>query len=180
MNFINRYFAIIWAAASFLAVMFWLVLMKQFAVMHWLEYSSLVCALYLFYNSRSLRSKKYRLMTMASYTALLGLGLRIMRWPAAFEVQVISTGMLMIAYLLFFIRETTQNWLDWLKVSAAMLGGIALLFRTLRLPLPLPELQILMILIAPVYVGVAILEARGKDLSLPEPELEKEIPEDIL
>lgn len=180
MKFINRYFGIIWGIASFLAVLFWMILLKRFDWEQWIGYSSCVCALYVFYSSRSFRGNKFRYITMASTLSLIGLGLRVMRWAFAFEIQVVSTGMMMVAYLLFFIRFTRQNWLDWIKVATGMLAGILFLFRLFHLPLPLPDIQLAVILIWPVYLGITYCEARGMDISIIEKPEKPELPNDIL
>ena len=180
MQFVNRYFALIWASVSFLAVLFWLLLMQRFNVSDWLEYSAMVSALYLFYNSRSMRDKSNRPMVMASTLMLVGLGLRVIRFAGAFEVQVLATGMLLVAYLLFFIRLKKKIWIDWLKVIAAEASGIVLIWLLFRLPLFISEIRLLLILLLPVYIAVAIEEARGKDLSEICAEEDNEMPEDVI
>ncbi len=117
---------------------------------------------------------------MASTLALIGLGLRVMRWSFAFEIQVLSTGMMMIAYLLFFIRNTNQTWLDWIKVVTGMLAGILFLLRLFHLPLPLPDLDLAMILIWPVYISIAYSEAMGIDISELKKQSAPQLPDDVI
>lgn len=180
MKALNRYFGIVWMIFAFLSVWFWLDLQGMDTFNKVLNYSGWICLMYLFYNSRSSKSKHAVLLFVGMIILLVGLTFRFFHWPMGQEIILLSSVFIITGYSLFIARRTRRNWIDLLKLGWVMSSGIAFLWYMMRLPYINVIEQIPSFLFWPMYLSVVIAEALGKDQSVEE-DLETEgLPDDIL
>jgi asparagine N-glycosylation enzyme membrane subunit Stt3 len=179
MNQYNRYFSTIWGVLSPISMAFWLWIKDDFNWTRWLEYTIGMLFLYLIYNSRSLRYKGNQTMLFAVGLIILGQAFRIMHWPYTFELLIVGTLFLCIAYTIFYFRNTKKNILDSLKLIWLFAAAIRMTFYLFRFPI-IPYFDMIIgVLIVIIYSLVAHYELIGKDQS--EIEIDEEnLPEDIL
>lgn len=180
MKTLNRYFGIVWMIFAFLSVWFWLDIQGMATFDKVLNYAGWICVMYLFYNSRSVKSKHAVLLFVGMTILLVGLTFRFFHWPLSYEIILLSSVFIITGYSLYIARRTKRNWIDLLKLGWVVSSGIAFLWYMLRLPFVQVIEQVPSLLFWPMYLSVVIAEALGKDQSIEE-DLEADgLPDDIL
>lgn len=179
MKSLNRYFALIWLILVFLGVLFWSSFKGKFDWLNIMLFTEYLCILYLFNNSRSLKSRKAPLLLVGVGLSFIAILFRIMKWPGAFELQIASVAMITFGYLLFFANHTRQRLPDIFKLAWVVSAAFSLLWTLFRMPDPFKVELISGLLFWPMYISVCISEARGNDQSVEE-EVENELPEDVI
>jgi hypothetical protein len=180
MKALNRYFGIVWMIFAFLSVWFWLDLQGMATFNKVLNYSGWICLMYLFYNSRSAKSKHAVLLFVGMIILLVGLTFRFFHWPMSQEIILLSSVFIITGYSLFIARRTRRNWIDLLKLGWVASSGIAFLWYMMRLPYIDVIEQVPAFLFWPMYLSVVISEALGKDQSIEEDPEPEGLPNDIL
>ena len=179
MKSLNRYFGILWLLIAFIAVSLWFLSQGIFDWTRLFLLTGYMSLLYLFYNSRSLRSRKAPVLLFGVGLSMVALLFRIFHWPAAHELQTLSVIIILMGYLLFFIRNTSRKLPDILKLIWICSAGITYVSVLYKVPDPFRLEMISGILFWPMYLSVCISEALGHDQSVEEPE-KVEMPDDIL
>lgn len=180
MKALNRYFGIVWMIFAFLSVWFWLNLQGMATFNKVLNYSGWICLMYLFYNSRSAKSKHAVLLFVGMIILLVGLTFRFFHWSMSQEIILLSSVFIITGYSLFIARRTRRNWIDLLKLGWVASSGIAFLWYMMRLPYIDVIEQVPAFLFWPMYLSVVISEALGKDQSIEEDPEPEGLPNDIL
>jgi hypothetical protein len=180
MKALNRYFGIVWMIFAFLSVWFWLDLQGMATFNKVLNYSGWICLMYLFYNSRSAKSKHAVLLFVGMIILLVGLTFRFFHWSMSQEIILLSSVFIITGYSLFIARRTRRNWIDLLKLGWVASSGIAFLWYMMRLPYIDVIEQVPAFLFWPMYLSVVISEALGKDQSIEEDPEPEGLPNDIL
>lgn len=180
MKALNRFYGFIWMIFSILAIWFWQHLQGIHDIWQTLGHASWVCMLYLFYNSRAIRSKNSLLLFIGLTILMVGLMFRFFNWMYSYEIILLSAVFILTGYTLFVIRRTRRTWLDLLKLLWVSSTGLSFLWYMLRLPYVYYAELLPTALIWPLYLAVCTAEAMGYDQSeevLPE---EAGQPDDIL
>lgn len=164
-----RYYSVIWAASSFLAVGFWLKMQHSFLPMKWFYYSSWVAFFYLLYNSRSLRGPQAVYLMGGMALLVLGQAFKVMHWPFAFELQLLAGLVVSFGYALFVIRRTRKRWIDLFKLLFVITSCITYIVLLLKMPWfdVLEKLSLSLFWL--VYLYISILELQGFDQSQEDP-----------
>ncbi len=180
MKALNRYFGIIWMIFAFLSVWFWLNLQGMANFEKVRDYAAWICLMYLFYNSRSVKSKNAVLLFVGMTIFVVGLTFRFFHWPMSYEIILLSSVFIITGYSLYIVRQTQKSWIDLLKLFWVISAGAAFLWYMLRLPYISVIEEIPSLLFWPMYLAVVIAEALGKDQGIEE-DLETDgLPDDIL
>jgi hypothetical protein len=180
MKTLNRYFGLVWMLFAFVSVWFWLNIQGMATFEKVSNYAGWICLMYLFYNSRSVKSKHALLLFVGMSILILGLTFRFFHWPMSYEIILLSSVFIIAGYSMYIAKRTRRTWIDLLKLCWVLSSGVSFLWFMLRLPyIGVVEL-VPTIIFWPMYLSVVVAEALGKDQSVEE-DLESEgLPQDIL